>query len=152
MLFGNEQSAESGDDLDKRALIIMNPTTKLVERGQDPEDVELACVVAIHVCELLADRIIALTEEGRCEGNFVVLIIAVLFAILGILDLEDVLFFWLFRIQRGLCKLMIFAGRKGGKNVLEISSAYGGGNAGGFLGKLVIGVHPEFVAGDDHAP
>ena len=41
VLFGDEQSAESGDDLDKRALIIMDPITKLIERGQDPYDVEL---------------------------------------------------------------------------------------------------------------
>ena len=151
-MFGDEQSAEGGDDLDKRALIIMDPTTKLIERGQDPEDVELACVVATHVCELLADRIIALTEEGGCEGDFVVLIIALLFAVLGILDLEDELFFWLCRIQRGLSKLVVGAGRKGGKNVFEIASAYGGGDAGGFLGKLVIGVGPKLVAGDEHAP
>ena len=42
LLFGDKQFAESRDDLDKRALIIMDPTAKLIERGQDPEDVELA--------------------------------------------------------------------------------------------------------------
>ena len=104
------------------------------------------------MCELLADRIIALTEEGRREGNFVVLIIAFMFTVLAILDLEYELFFRLFRIQRGLGKLMVGAGRKGGKNVLEISSTYGGGDADSFLDKFGISTGSELVRGDDHLP
>ena len=93
--------------MDKRALIIVDSTAKLIECGQDPEDVELACVVAIHVCELVADRIIALTKDGRREGNFVVLIIAYVFTILAIFDLEDELCFVVYRIQQGLGNLWL---------------------------------------------
>ena len=152
LLLGDKQFAESGDDLDKRALIIVDPTAKLIERGQDPEDVELACGVAIHVCELLADRIIALTKEGRHEGDFVVLIIALMFAVLGILDLEDELCFIVCRIQRGLGKLVVGAGRKGGKSVFEISSTYGGGDANSFLDQFGISTGSELVRGDDNLP
>ena len=151
-MFGDKQFAESGDDLDKRALIIVDPTAKLIERGQDPEDVKLACGVAIHVCELLADRIIALTEEGRRKGDFVVLITTLLFAVLGILNFEDELCFCVCRIQRGLGKLVGGAGRKGGKNVFEIASACGGGDAGSFLGQFGICTGSELVGGDDHFP
>ena len=51
--------------------------------------------------------------------------------------------FWLCRIQRGFSKLVVGAGRKGVKNVFEIASAYGVGDASGFLGELVIGIGPE---------
>ena len=108
MLLGHEQFAESGDDLEKGDLIIADPTTKLVDRGQDPDDVVLACGVVIHVRELMEDRIIALTKEGSSEGNFVVVVSAFIFAVCGVLDLEDDLRFVVKIIQRGLDKLEIF--------------------------------------------
>ena len=37
-LFGDKQFAKSGDNLDKRDLIIVYPTAQLVERRQNPED------------------------------------------------------------------------------------------------------------------
>ena len=100
----------------------------------------------------MADRIIALTKEGRRKGDFVVLITTLLFAVLGILNFEDELCFCVCRIQRGLGKLVGGAGRKGGKNVFEIASACGGGDAGSFLGQFGICTGSELVGGDDHFP
>ena len=100
----------------------------------------------------MADRIIALTKEGRREGDFVVLIIALLYAVLGIFDFENELCFFVCRIQWGLGKLVVSAGRKGGKNVFEITSAYGGGDPDSFLGQFGICTGSELVGGDDHFP
>ena len=122
----------------------MDPTAKLIDCGQDPNDVELACGVVIHVRELMEDRIIALTEEGSSERNFVVLVIAFMFAVCGVLDLEDELRFVVKSFQRGLYKLEVFAVIKGG--------TYGGNHANNSLVQIGISTGSEFVGGDDHLP
>ena len=121
LLFGDEQFAKSGDNLDKRDLIVVYPTAPLVECGQNPEDVVLACVIAIHVCESLKDSIIAPTKEGRREVDFVVLVIVRVFAVLGVFDFIHDLVLLVGRRQLGLGKLVVGARRKGGKDVFEIS-------------------------------
>ena len=75
-----------------------------------------------------------------------------MFTVLAILDLEYELFFRLCRILRGLGKLKVGDGRQGGKNVLEISSLYGGGDADSFLDQFGISTCSELVGGDDHLP
>ena len=75
--------------------------------------------MAFHVCELLKDRIIALTEEGRRESNFVVLVVVRVFAVFGVLDFVHDLVVLVDRLQLGLGERVVFAGRKGFKYVLE---------------------------------
>ena len=68
-------------------------------------------------------RFIALTKEGRHEGNFVVLVGDCVVAVFGVLDFVHDLVLCVDRLQLRLGKCMVFAGRKSFKYVLEIAGA-----------------------------